>query len=83
MLDSAVVKRALTRERDLEAAETRQLMEIVTLESGLGIDDTRTRSLLDLRRLLKDIYARATVERCGVPGHGARVSGAAVSASRS
>ena len=62
MLDSAVVKRAQARERDLEAAETRQLMEIVTLESGLGSDDARTRSLLDLRRLLKDIHARASVD---------------------
>lgn len=60
LLKSSAVKRALARERDREAAETRQIMEIATLEGGLGFDDTRTRSLLDLRRLLKDIHTRAT-----------------------
>lgn len=60
MLQSSEVRRALARERDRESAETRQLMEIVMLEAGLGTDETRTRSLLELRRVLTDLHRRAT-----------------------
>jgi hypothetical protein len=59
MLAQPDVKRALARERDREMAETRDLTEIATLEAGLRSDDTRTTSLLALRRILKHLSARA------------------------
>jgi hypothetical protein len=59
MLAGSDVKRALARDRDREVAETRQLTEVATLEAALQSDETRTRSLLELRRILKDVSARA------------------------
>jgi predicted esterase len=53
------ISRALSRERDDDAAEARLLEQVVSLEAGLTDDARRTDSLGDLRDLLSRLSAQA------------------------
>jgi hypothetical protein len=56
------VKKALARDRDLDAAESRMLADIVELEASLGDDERRATALMTLRSRLSALAKKAAEE---------------------
>lgn len=54
------IKRALDRERDGDNAEAQLLQDLGRYEAALRVEEMRTVSLQDLRRILSDLHKRAT-----------------------
>jgi hypothetical protein len=56
------VKKALARDRDLDAAESRMLADIFELEASLGDDERRATALMSLRSRLSALAKKAAEE---------------------
>ncbi len=72
LLGQPEVRRALSRERDRDAAEARLLTEIATLEAALSSDDTHAHALMRLRALITDVHKKATTDGESPEGRSAR-----------